>query len=431
MENNNQASSGVRAIVQEFLSERLDSKLEKLEPDDPKYQATQEKFQYENWVTDAARRVVKLQLVTHTLKPIHSAAKGTNLFVLPTSLPSTGQVSTNVLQDDFNVDLVFDTAANLDVYTFLKLKYGGKKLLDMALDGDPAFVGSLNEDHELAQEQADAFASIVEAKGQDASSTLAKQLYWLVGKNAADDGHYHLLAPLYPTSLVHRVYLTIQEHRFNEETKEARKARWENRYSEIEYHDYPKMAVQNIGGANTQNVSQLNAERRGTNYLLASLPPQWRSNPINPPKHTDSIFPRFGRQREVRWTVRGLLKLLEGNPPVNMKTRDRVDGFVNSLVDELVIYAARFARLEPGWSSDQDCQLAEPEKLWLDGWRGKSDVEFRALRERWEWPEQVTDRFAKWLNHQLKGLPVGDSEHREWMSHINRRLNVFKEVLHG
>lgn len=419
----------IRQLVQDFLDERLTTKLEKLKPDDPKVQTTQQQFQYENWITDAARRVSQLQVVTHSLKPIHPDAKGTNLFVSPSSLSQTNHIASHVLQENYSADVVGNAAA-LDVYKFLKLEYNGKTLLELALEKDSEFIAALNPDPELANEQAAAFAAIVEPKGVEASSTLAKQLYWLVDDDPTDNSHYHLLAPLYPTSLVHRMYSTIQEDRFNEEARESRKARREGRYSEMEFRDYPGLAVQKLGGTKPQNISQLNSERRGDNYLLASLPPQWRSNPINPPRITDSVFPRFGRQREVRWLVRNLLKFLESNPPVNMHTRNKVDGFVGALVDELVVYAARFEQLESGWSADADCRLSEEEKLWLDPWRAETDETFKALRERWEWPEQITDRFAKWLNHQLGDLPVGDPEHREWMAHINRRLNVFQEVLY-
>lgn len=423
-----QKYASVREVIKSFLDERLATKLEKLKPDDPKYLKTQQQLEYEVWIADAAHRVTQLQVVTHSLKAIHPDAKGTNLFVMPDSLPKSDQVSSHLLKSNYSADVVGNAAA-LDVYKFLKLEFNGRTLLDMALENAPQFVEAMNADAEIAQQQTAAFAAIVEPKGTEASSTRAKQIYWLTGDDPTDDNQYHLLAPLYPTSLVHQLYQHIQEDRFGEPAKAARQARRDKKHSENGYSDYPNLAVQKLGGTKPQNISQLNSERGGTNYLLASLPPQWRSNPINPPLHTDSIFPRFGRQREVQWLTRNLLKFLKSNPQPNMGTRDKVDGFINALIEELVVYAARFDQLEPGWSTDEHCRLAEAEKLWLDAWRGETDEVFLAHRARMEWPEQIEDRFAKWVNHQLRGLPVGDSEHKEWLSHISSRLNLFREVL--
>jgi len=430
MDSSAQGASEVHSLIQGFIDERLALKLEKLAPDDPKYQTLQKQFEYENWVTDAARRVSQLQVVTHSLKAIHPDAKGTNLFVSPESLPSTDLISSYLLKGDYAADVVGNAAA-LDVYKFLKLEYGEQSLLELALANDPRFVEALNDDLDVAREQADAFAGIVQSSGIEASSTRAKQIYWLAGDNPGEDDHYHLLAPLYPTSLVHKVYQIIQEDRFGDGPKEARKARREGKASESGYRDYPNLAVQKLGGTKPQNISQLNSERGGINYLLASLPPQWESSPVKAPLHTDSVFPRFGRQRETRWLTRSLFKFLKTDPPRNRETRNRVDAFVDALIEELVIFAARFQMLEPGWSADESCRLADAEAIWLDGERGEVDDDFKAKRDQTDWPEEIEERFARWLNYQLRELPVGDDEHAYWVGKIRERLDVFREVMHG
>ena len=45
---------------------------------------------------------------------------------------------------------------------------------------------------------------------------------------------------------------------------------------------YASLAVQELGGTKPQNISQLNSERRGDNYLLASLPPVWKTVAVQP-----------------------------------------------------------------------------------------------------------------------------------------------------
>src|SRR5258708_27738652 len=71
-----------------FIQERLKAKLDKLAEDDLKRQELLAQHQRDTWMEDAARRVTQIQAVTHSLKPIHPDARGTNLYVEPASLPA-------------------------------------------------------------------------------------------------------------------------------------------------------------------------------------------------------------------------------------------------------------------------------------------------------------------------------------------------------
>src|SRR5690606_6801554 len=95
-------SAALRTLIDDFLSQRLETKVEKLSPDDPKYEELTAQFQRDTWLADAARRVGQLQVVTHSLKPIHPDAKGTNLYVPPASLKHQGLVGSHVLGEDFH-----------------------------------------------------------------------------------------------------------------------------------------------------------------------------------------------------------------------------------------------------------------------------------------------------------------------------------------
>lgn len=421
-------SAELRQLMQSFIDERLVAKLEKLEPDDPKYQELQLQYRFENWVEDAARRVGQLQVVSHTLKAIHPDAKGTSLFAPPELLAAHPWVGSHLLEENYATDVVGNAAA-LDVYKFLKLEYQGKTLLARALERDAALLSALNDDASKAQEWLDAFVSITDNKGKVSSSTRAKQIYWLTGDDPTQNEHFHLLSPLYPSSLVHRVYQHIQHDRFSEETKAARQARRDNKASETGYADYPNLAVQKLGGTKPQNISQLNSERGGNNYLLCSLPPVWQSRDQRPPLKTDSVFPRFVRQQQPRWLLAKLRDFLLSNPPANVRTRTRVDAYIDALIDEMILFSAYFQQLEPGWSADPDCQLVEAEQLWLDPMRAAEDEEFAARRMAGEWVKEVQHRFANQVNKALGKLPVGDGEHSEWMSRVHKKLNALREVL--
>ncbi|MGO2007184.1 type I-F CRISPR-associated protein Csy1 [Vreelandella alkaliphila] len=404
-------------VIQLFLKERFDTKAEKLAPDDPKYQALVEQFQFDTWINDAARRVGQLQVVTHSLKPIHPDAKGSNLYAPPESLNTHNLVGSHTLPANFSGDVVGNAAA-LDVYKFLKLEFEGKSLLERVLENDTELAKALSDNPEQAQAWIDAFAAITEPRGEHASHTRGKQLYWLVGDDALDDENFHLLAPLYATSLAHRVFQTINHDRFSEEAKEARKAKREGKYAEQPVRSYPNLAVQKMGGTKPQNISQLNSERGGNNYLLASLPPSWNVRDIRPPLKVNTVFADsgvFGSRPEVRSLVRDFKRFLEMNPATDMHTRDLRDDFTAMLMDELALFAMQMHSLPAGWSDDEKCELVAEEAFWLDPGRAEEDVPFREARNSVDWSGDIRHRFANWLNAALGGkLPFGDVEFRYW-----------------
>ena len=83
---NPQHQCSLRELIEQFIQQRFATKTEKLAKDDPAYLKFQEQFAPQTWLADAARRVSQLQVVTHSLKPIHPDAKGTNLYVEPRTL---------------------------------------------------------------------------------------------------------------------------------------------------------------------------------------------------------------------------------------------------------------------------------------------------------------------------------------------------------
>ncbi|QNI01640.1 type I-F CRISPR-associated protein Csy1 [Halomonas sp. SH5A2] len=419
----NSRAAEIRSGIEAFLKERFDTKAEKLAPDDPKYQALVEQFQFDTWINDAARRVGQLQVVTHSLKPIHPDAKGSNLYAPPESLNNHRLVGSHVLPADFAGDVVGNAAA-LDVYKFLKLQFEGKSLLERALENDSEFAKALSDNPEQAQAWLSAFAAITEPRGEHASHTRGKQLYWLVGDEALESEDFHLLAPLYATSLAHRVFQAINHDRFSEEAKDTRKAKREGKYAEQAVHSYPNLAAQKMGGTKPQNISQLNSERGGNNYLLASLPPSWNVRDIRPPLKVASVFSHpgvFGSRSEVRSLVKDLKRFLETNPSTDMHTRDLRDDYTAMLMDELALFAMQMHSLPAGWSDDEKCELVTEEAFWLDPGRAEEDAAFREARNSVEWADDIRHRFASWLNAALgEKLPLGDVEFRRWQKTLEK-----------
>lgn len=414
----------LRALIADFLKKRLGDKLEKLGPDDPKRAELHQQFVPLSWLEDAARRVSQIQAVTHSLKPIHPDAKGTNLYCLPKSHKVLPVVGSHCLGNDFATDVVGNAAA-LDVFKFLKLEHQGRSLLALALENDGDLAAALSNDPAQAQAWMSAFAGLTEPRGRATSHTLAKQLYWLTGNNAHDDASYDLLAPLYASSLTHRVYQTVQDDRFSEEAAATRKAKKDGEYSDRPVREYPQLAIQKLGGTKPQNISQLNSERRGDNLLFASLPPTWRSVDLKPLLGADTMFPRFGRRPEVRSMLKALLAFLKTDPARNLVTRERRAECVDALIDEFLPFSAELRSLPPGWSQEQECRLSNPEKHWLDPEGVEQALASQALPLPTDTDERVSALFANWLNKQLRDpLPMGDPEYLEWRQQMNENIKA-------
>lgn len=418
----------LRAVMADFLKKRLDDKLEKIKDDDAAAPATRaelhQQFIPATWLEDAARRAGQIQAVTHSLKPIHPDAKGTSLYSPPQTLPALPVVGSHCLGDDFAGDVVGNAAA-LDVYKFLKQEHQGRSLLALALARDADLAAALSDDPAQAHEWISAFATLAEPRGRLASHTLAKQLYWLIGNDPHDDAGYHLLAPLYASSLAHSVYQTVQDDRFSEETKAAREAKKAGVFSERPVREYPQLAVQQLGGTKPQNISQLNSERRGNNFLLASLPPTWRPVDRKPLLNTDSMFHRYSRRDEVKPLVKALLAFFKSDPARNIETRERRAEWVNALIDEFLQFSAELRSLPPGWSQTPDCHLGSAQKHWLDPDGVAQACAASGQPLPTDSPEQISAAFANWLNAQLRDpLPMGDPEFLEWRKQMHEQIKA-------
>ena len=415
----------IRAAIGDFLTKRLDAKLDKLAPDDPRRSELHAQFDRAAWIDDASRRAHQIQAVTHTLKPVHPDARGTNLYCKLAELTPHAEVGSHCLGGAFAGDVVGNAAA-LDVHKFLGVAHENRTLLDLMLARDPDVAAALSDDPKQADVWIDSFSAIVEPRGKVASHTHAKQVYWLVGDDPMNDAHYHLLAPLYASSLAHRVFQTINEGRFGEAAKAARQARREGLFADQELHEYPQLAVQKLGGTKPQNISQLNSERGGNNYLLASLPPIWTSVDVKPLLSTAWMFLAYGRRPAVRQCVKTLLEFLETDPDSTQATREFRDELVNALADELLQFAAELCVLAPGWSQLPECRLSAAEKRFLDPAGGLgATAEAGAPLSADDSADEVSESFASWLNARLRDpLPMGDPEYLHWRKLARAQLDA-------
>lgn len=425
-----------RLAIAAFIDERRQAKL-KGEEDKGEAGA---KYEYEIWLADAARRVSQIQAVTHVLKATHPDARGSNLHLIPNELPQHDLVGSHLLGDEFAEDIVGNAAA-LDVFKFLKVEVEGKRLLEWMRAGDPDLQEALSEDPDKAKTWIEAFSSLVRHEQKPVSHTSAKQLYWLAGEEPIEDDQYHLLQPLFSSALAHAVHSELQDALFGEENKNAKEARRRNSSCDDAYREYRDLAIRKLGGTKPQNISQLNSERGGVNYLLSSLPPRWNSNNHIKLLRVDSVLTSFQWFDEVPELLRLLIDMLLANPNAVKQTRDKRRALEQALGQQLSLFGdyIRFSQ-EPGWTYNSKCCLPLCEKLWLDPDRAQmparethvqEDVEFNNALHWGDWPEQVAHRFANWLNEKLHKAgvkAVGDVEYKHWARQVRLEIDSSSSV---
>lgn len=416
----NARSAAFRRAIAAFINERREAKLKGTDDE-----RTAAKYDYTTWLADAARRVGQIQAVTHVLKATHPDARGSSLHVTPTELPPHAEIGTHSLGDSHADDIVGNAAA-LDVYKLLKVETDGRRLLDWLQQDDPDLLAALHDDPATAQEWAGAFKNLIRSQDTFASHPMAKQVYWCVSGEPTDDAGFHLLQPLFSSSLAHAAHQDIQDARFGEANKAARQARRDKAAHDAPYRDYRNLVARKLGGTKPQNISQLNSERGGINYLLASLPPAWDQDRPRQFLYIDSAMQRFTRYEGVRDLLDALCQLLESDPKRSMDTRIRRERIEQDLGHALTAFGLETRQLfGPGWTRDDNCRLPLCERIWLDPERADlpvseehrdDDLAFIEAYEWKDWPDEVAHHFGNWLNAilQKRGLPVGDMEHAHW-----------------
>lgn len=410
--------NGLAARLLEYIQQRRDEKLNSIK--DPDKRAKEEaKHDPATWLSakaSTAKSVAKaieqsFSDVTHVAKYIHGDSKASSVsttMAQEADLETDGYISTHSVST-----LICDTACNaaaLPIKPFLLLGHDGHTLIDVLRQGDVSPFLTIAPNETIAQEWASAFVSAFDTMKPTAHK-FSKQCYWPV-----QDDEYHVLIPLYATSLAHTIHATIQHARFSDEAKTIREARRKEEYSSQEEVRYPDLAVQSFGGTKPQNISQLNSQRGGRAYLVSCEPPDWQRQ-TTPPLNITSIFSQRFERRLYREHIQPLRDFLQrvADRPNNDRIKKQRAQRLDAIVDEILNRAAFIQQLPPGWSAAPDCRLPLAECCWLDPERAETDEEFRSQRDATDWPAEVAQRFAIWLSHKLESdtLAFGAVEQHE------------------
>lgn len=349
------------------------------------------------------KRIIK---ATHVLRFSHSSSLSDGLLLKDKSNDTI--LTTSSLKKEFTYDLAHNNGALITISRFLALQLSGKLIIDLILEGNYNFLKAFAKNQEQLGEWSNGFDNLVEKREIKTTDT-AKQIYFPLIKLDNELGiehvKYHLITPLFSSSLAEEVSTMVNHLKFSKEQEQTRKQRSAiSKYHPKPYIETPNLGVQKFGGAQPQNVSMLNKSRSGKGYLFPTQPSTWQSQ-LKAPIYKKSLFDYFGNSHiteEVNYLREFLLRFEHiGLSIKDPKRYEHLERWVNSIINEVLFYTSSIQAMPAGWTATKDIKLKAEHQYFLDPYR--DDEGFQNKRESTDWQSIVCNDFARWLNQKLTG----------------------------
>ncbi len=364
------------------IIEFFEGRKEKKELDFPTYEEKliAVKNILKTWLVDTAKKVGQMKVSTHPCTFTHPSAN-TNKVILSVKNKSgklrnrKEQIKTTPIvanapkaNDGYvrtgNVDdLVLDALGNagaMAFYKFINLELLDNKTILEHVENDTDVAKELfSNTNELTYEELkEGFLSVKANDEPLATSPKLKQVYFPV----EDD--YHLLSVVMPSGIMNKLKLKINDMKFSEETKELRKLRQSNSYTENQLQDLYDLTMIGYGSTKPQMVSLLNNENAGRFYHINSLPPLLTKRNVRPPKtnfFANSIWPNA--YKESFNSLHNLLKIDVNN----LNVRRGRDNIILFIMEDIIRKTWAIRGIKPGWSdAEQFNSLPRYQKFLLD-----------------------------------------------------------------
>jgi len=398
-------SGWLKKKVKNSMSEEEKAEIEK---------DVEEKFSMDNWLPDAARRAGQLSMVSHPSKFSHPSSK-TSPVIAKASKKADGFL--RIGNSEAALD-VFGNAAALDVYKFLSLKLeDGKTLMKHVEQGSEKARKELAISTGTFKDIQEGLLAIKQGDDKVFTSGKVKQVYFPC------DGDYHLLSILTPAGLMFELRNRVDNIRFSEETKEARKLKKTSDHSDTGFDDLFNLSMIGYGGARPHNISDLNSQNGGKGYLLPCLPPELQRRDVRLPRYnffTNSLW--VGRFKD---SFSRLHKLMQQEHN-NLKIRQGRDSILRGIIDQGINVMWSIRSHEAGWSqSEHYLHLSAHQRMWLD------NVWLKEREESDEWLNKIIEDFSRWivLSHNKLQNKQGSSWGDDEMLHVKSLLEQSREAL--
>ncbi|MFW7525649.1 type I-F CRISPR-associated protein Csy1 [Vibrio ostreicida] len=369
-----------------------------------------------HWLDIASKLASKVSMATHIAKLTHSSSKGSS-FLAEVFDCDPRYLDTNSINEPI-VDIAVSDAKAAYVGSFMRLEdQQGISFYEYLKNEDYSLLAALTTDKHQLESWITGFSEALK-DNQPSSHTFGKQVYFPL-----NDRHYHLLIPLYSSSISQGIYDEIQYCRFSKGMKEVRNAKKSHLWHESQLVSYPNIAMTSIGGSNAQNVSKLNSGRNGVNYLFSTRPPEWQSQ-HKAPLNSDNIFTHPELRYVTRFSIKRLVSFLiqvnQQDRESNLAIRNKVKRLVDEVIDEVFAKVSQWQQLPLGWS-DEANELPVAQCRWLDPNNPKWDL-YDDL-----WQQNIAKDFGVWLvarvNHFSKdAFSLGLVESNQWQESFQQAL---------
>lgn len=385
----------------------------------------------------SGRKIIK---TTHVLKFTHGAAS--NAGVLIDNIEAENLLTTATLGKNRAYDLAHNNGNLITISRFLALSLMGKSIFDCIMEGNFEFLDSFYGSQEQLVKWKDGLANLIESRNIK-TAEFAKQSYFPV---RADKFDYHILVPLFSSSVAEALYRRVSDSIFDAEQVKIREQIRVDKGEHSKYAKgvdirFPNIAVAKFGGAQPQNISMLNKGRNwkasqtdnsayGIGYLFNCAPPTWRSQ-LKPPVKNKSLFDEASINCQAKTDIDFLREFLlrferielSIKPPERMKW---IEDWVGNIIDEVFYYVYSIHQLPAGWSSEANIKLKIEHQYLLDPYRDNET--FQADRQVVSWQSVICSDFAKWLNRALVGKDKQFTP-REMHTHLWHKLfeDAFRE----
>jgi len=399
------------------------------------------------WLESNSIRPGRIVKATHVLRFSNSSSSAEGILLIQRSRDKL--LTTSSIRKDFIYDMAHNNGNLVSVSRFLALNLSGKLIFDCIFENDFEFLESFAEDEAQKENWRNGFLALID-KGEIKKADKVKQMYFPLSKEVKldadgniDDNNYHLITPLFSSSLAEELYSLQIDLKYGEEQTSVRQANKGNasdpgsgsRYHSQSLIEFPRLAVQKFGGAQPQNVSMLNKNRGGRSYLLSTQSPIWQSQ-LQPPIKQKSLFGHGfylpGTKEDIDYLREYLLRF--ERVALSIKNPERfkwIERWLGKITDEFLTYIASIQKLPAGWSSMEDITLKSEHQYLLDPFR--ADSEFQSARKVSDWQNTVCNDFGWWLNNRLRGKDkkfTPQAEHRRmWAKLLESPLRQHNELV--
>lgn len=399
-----------------------------------------------NWLDEICKKKIspgeRIIKATHLLKFSHSSSTADGIFFDEKSQDNL--LTTASIKKEAPCDIAHNNGNLISISRFLSLKHAGELVIDLILEGKQDFLRPFASNDQQLNAWLSGFGGLVERRDIKTGDK-AKQVYFPTANNIEP---YHLLTPLFSSTIAEEIYTAQAEIKYGEESNSIRKAIGRNddtpKYHPKAFVNYPHLAVQKFGGAQPQNVSMLNKGRTwkadskdktawGVTYLFSSAPPTWQSQ-AKPPKRSffNSQLRGFVSKSDLDYLRDFLIRFDTIDLSIKHPERKKwIDAWVGRIVDDVLAHAASIQAMEAGWSATEDTRLKREYQLFLDPYR--DDEAFQAERKANDWQTTICADFALWLNKALVGkeqLFSPQLEHiRMWIALMEEPLREYDKLI--